>query len=119
MREWYEGHGEECPIEIKSYTELEYTQVADINGEPRYVLTTKDYCEYYGITLVAVGREYVTWVDAAYFYIRGEAEKYKESQKHNLTEPRVYTRGLGYGNVGDLVRIRQWLMTMGKQLGGI
>ena len=52
----------------------------------------------------------------ACFLIREEAERYIEYQKHNLTNPRVYTYSPGYSNFGDFEHFFDLLMNIGKQL---
>lgn len=58
----------------------------------------------------------ILWVPAAYFLTRSEAEKYCQYQKHNLKNPRVYSRYVGYRNNGDLDCLMGLLLRMGKEL---
>lgn len=58
----------------------------------------------------------IIWVPVAYFLTRAEAQKYCQYQKHNLKNPRVYSRYVGYGNNGDLDCLMQLLLRMGKEL---
>lgn len=58
----------------------------------------------------------ILWVPAAYFLTRAEAEKYCQYQKHNLKNPRVYSRYVGYRNNGDLDCLMGLLLRMGKEL---
>lgn len=52
----------------------------------------------------------------AYFLTREEAERYCDYQKHNLRKPRVYSRYVGYGNIGDLECLMKLLLRAGKEL---
>lgn len=52
----------------------------------------------------------------AYFLTRLEAEKYCQYQKHNLSNPRVYTRYCGYGNNGDMQLLNKLLLRIGNEL---
>lgn len=58
----------------------------------------------------------ILWAPAAYFLTRAEAEKYCQYQKHNLKNPRVYSRYVGYRNNGDLDCLMGLLLRMGKEL---
>ena len=58
----------------------------------------------------------ILWVPVAYFLTRSEAEKYCQYQKHNLKNPRVYSRYVGYRNNGDLDCLMGLLLRMGKEL---
>ena len=52
----------------------------------------------------------------AYFLTRAEAERYCQYQKHNLKNPRIYSRYIGYANSGDLSCFMGLLLRMGKEL---
>ena len=52
----------------------------------------------------------------AYFLTRCEAEKYCEYQKHNLNKPRVYSRGIGYSNNGDMKSLNNLLLKIGDSV---
>ena len=52
----------------------------------------------------------------AYFLTRAEAERYCQYQKHNLKNPRIYSRYIGYANNGDLSCFMGLLLRMGKEL---
>lgn len=52
----------------------------------------------------------------AFFFIRKQAEKYIESQSHNLENPRVFTYSSGYGNNGEFNHFRQLLLAIGEKL---
>ena len=58
----------------------------------------------------------IIWVPVAYFLTRAEAQKYCQYQKHNLKNPRVYSRYIGYKNNGDLNCLMGLLLRMGKEL---
>ena len=58
----------------------------------------------------------IVWAPAAYFLTRAEAENYCQYQKHNLKNPRVYSRYVGYKNTGDLGCLMELLLRMGKQI---
>lgn len=52
----------------------------------------------------------------AYFLTRKEAEDYCKYQSHNLKQPRVYTRNMGYANQGDLKVLTDMLLRIGREL---
>jgi len=56
------------------------------------------------------------WEDTAFFWILDEAKEYLKYQKHNLNEPRTYTKSGGYANHGSYVPFRDLLMKIGVQL---
>ena len=58
----------------------------------------------------------ITHRPVAYFLTREEAERYCDYQKHNLRKPRVYSRYVGYGNIGDLECLMKLLLRAGKEL---
>ena len=58
----------------------------------------------------------ILWAPAAYFLTRAEAEKYCQYQKHNLKNPRVYTRSAGYRNRGDMACLMELLLRMGREI---
>lgn len=58
----------------------------------------------------------VIYKPIAYFLTRTEAGRYCEYQKHNLRNPRVYTRNMGYSNRGDLKEFAEMLLRIGKEL---
>lgn len=66
-----------------------------------------------GITKLSLAR---IWEPAAYFLTRAEAEKYCQYQKHNLSNPRVFSRYVGYSNSGDLAELMLLLRDMGETL---
>lgn len=56
------------------------------------------------------------WQPIAFFFIRDEAKRYLQYQKHNLNNPRIYTYALGYSNHGDMPVFRELLMKLGQKL---
>ncbi|WP_026701710.1 hypothetical protein [Salibacterium aidingense] len=79
--------------------------------EPLHVVQTKKYTE-------ASGRKEKVpyWENVAFFFIRGEAEKYVQYQSHNLNDPYISTQSPGYGNNGDFPCFRELLLQMGYEL---
>jgi hypothetical protein len=117
IKDYYTDYKEEdCPIEIKPFSEVSYSYFTTVDGEEDYIINWEEYFEAYGIKIHAMAWKKHYWEKAAYFFIRDEAKKYIEYQKHNLTEPRIYTYSAGYANYGDFIPFRDLLMTMGKQL---
>lgn len=49
------------------------------------------------------------WENIAYFLLEEEAEKYKESQKHNLGVSRIFATHVGYSNESSLFKILEML----------
>lgn len=66
-----------------------------------------------GITKLSLAR---ILEPVAYFLTRAEAEKYCQYQKHNLNNPRVFSRCVGYSNSGDLAELMLLLRDMGETL---
>jgi len=57
------------------------------------------------------------WKPVAYFLTRKEAKDYCRYQKHNLSNrTRIYSRGIGYGNQGDLECLMVLLRKIGTKL---
>ena len=56
------------------------------------------------------------YLPVAYFFIRKEAERYKEYQRHNLNNPRIYTSTSGYNNNGEFEHFYQVLLNAGVKL---
>ncbi|MGN1105669.1 MAG: hypothetical protein ACI4RH_03395 [Huintestinicola sp.] len=79
----------------------------------------KEYFELYGIDSdiikCSVDIEYET---KAYFFTLENAREYLKYQAHNLNEPRIFTVGCGYGNVGEYESFYDLLMNIGTQLLG-
>lgn len=107
---------EECPIEIKSFEDLQYKDISGVDGEEYFIVNYNDYFEAYGISLKAMAWRKKYYEQVALFFVRDEAKRYMEYQKHNLNEPRVYTYSAGYSNNGDFTHFWDLLMTMGEQL---
>ena len=58
----------------------------------------------------------IEWFPVAYFLTRVEAEEYCKYQRHNLNNPRVYSRNIGYRNSGDLDCLMNLLLRMGTEI---
>lgn len=58
----------------------------------------------------------IEWFPVAYFLTRVEAEEYCKYQRHNLNNPRVYSRNIGYRNSGDLDCFVNLLLRMGTEI---
>lgn len=93
------------------YDDVEYADVNDI-----WIESEKAYCEAYGIK--AFPCKMVEYTEpVAFFFILDEAKAYMNGyQKHNCSDCRIYTYGLGYSNRGDLPTFRELLMKMGTAL---
>lgn len=98
------------------YDKVEYEDVETADGDTVWISEEADYLKAYGIKAFKVKTfEYTEPV--AFFFIRDEAVKYMTGyQKHNCENCRIYTRGLGYSNNGDLPVFRALLMRMGEML---
>lgn len=96
---------------IKYYKDVEGTKVNGvlINDE-------EDYINAYQIENIEVLYAIKYYVPAAFFFIREEAERYKEYQSHNLENPRVFTYSPGYSNCGEYEHFFTLLQNIGKQL---
>lgn len=81
-----------------------------------FIDNEEDYINAYGIENIEVSYAIKKYVPKAFFFIREEAEKYIEYQKHNLCEPRVYTYSPGYANYGEYTHFFELLQNIGKQL---
>lgn len=103
--------------DAKSYEELEGEDL-ELDECSYVIYDYDDYFKYYGID-----KEYYEvlcrkprWETRAYFLIRKQAEKYKEYQKHNLGESRVYTDSSGYANYGEWESFYDLLLSIGKKV---
>lgn len=96
--------------EAVSYADAEGSQINGI-----YIWNRKDYWEAYGVNAYTVSKTF-EWKTKAYFFTLAEAKKYIKYQGHNLTEPRTYTAGGGYGNNGDYEPFWDLLMDIGTKL---
>lgn len=114
--DYYGGIGESCPIEIRPFSEVNYTTIEDANGDDVYIHDELTYIKAHGIDTVYEAYEMTEWVDEAFFFILDEARKYQNYQYHNLGVSRVFTYSMGYDNRGDLPVFRDMLLAMGKQL---
>ncbi|MGG4439226.1 hypothetical protein [Brevibacillus fortis] len=117
VKDWYSDR--DCPIEIKSFKELEYQDITGVNGEESFVTDYNEYFEVYGVSVhqIAWRKEYYEQV--AMFFILEEAKRYMQYQKHNLESPRVYTYSAGYANDGEYTHFWDLLMVLGKQLNQV
>lgn len=115
VKNYYRSRNKECPVEIKSFEEAQYEKIEDIDNNLVGISTYDDYFEAYNVPAYFSWRE-KRYENVAYFFILEEAKKYMEYQAHNLNEPRVYTAGSGYGNVGEYEHFYSLLQSMGSQL---
>ncbi|MGX5629189.1 hypothetical protein [Bacillus thuringiensis] len=114
---FYEWKDEECPIEVRSFENLQYTDVVSVNGKIIFVSDLYEYFEVYGIKdELAMAWVETEWEDEAFFFILDEAKRYQKYQAHNLGRSRIYTYSAGYDNRGDFVHFRNLLMKMGQEL---
>lgn len=104
-----------CLVECFCEDELDLETLKNCTDEEE----VNNYLEECGYELYSI-EEYAVkhyYEPVAYFLIRDEAERYMKYQKHNLGEgTRIYTRGLGYDNRGDMPIFRELLMKLGQQL---
>ena len=56
------------------------------------------------------------WSNVAYFFSLEEARRYKEYQKHNLKNTRIYAECPGYSNNGDWEPFYDLLTSIGRTL---
>lgn len=117
IQDWYLNCREEdCPIDVKSFSEVYYKYLTGVDGKEELITDFDEYFKAYGVKIHAMAWKKHHWEPEAFFFIRDEAKRYMEYQKHNLTEPRVYTYSPGYANYGDFVPFRDLLLSIGKQL---
>ncbi|QDH49727.1 hypothetical protein BEYONPHE_40 [Bacillus phage Beyonphe] len=116
VEDYYEGNGEDCPIEIKPYEEVECNHMIDVYGEEVYIDDEGAYIKAYGISTLHMAFETKEWEDVAFFLILDKAKAYRQYQAHNLGKSRIFTYSMGYDNRGDLPVFRNMLLAMGKQL---
>ncbi|WJE51132.1 hypothetical protein QRE66_17675 [Bacillus cereus] len=116
VREHYECIEKECPVEIKSFDDLEYKRVTGVDGEERFIASFDDYFAHYGIETFYMAWIEKEWENVAFFFILEEAKRYQKYQSHNLGKSRVYTYSSGYDNRGDFTHFRDLLMKMGQKL---
>lgn len=118
IKGWYGYYddSEKCPIQIKPYSEVEYTDMLDITGEEVNISNYDDYFKAYGIEWVVMSWEKEEWKDIAFFFILEEAKRYMKYQSHNLKSPRTYTYHAGYANEGEYHHFWELLFDIGKQL---
>ena len=114
---FYEWKDEECPIEVRSFENLQYTDVVSVNGKMIFVSDLYEYFEVYGIKdELAMAWVETEWENEAFFFILDEAKRYQKYQAHNLGRSRIYTYSAGYDNTGDFVHFRNLLMKLGQEL---
>jgi len=118
VEDYYDGNGEDCPIEIKPYEEVEYSLITDVYGEEVYIHDEEAYIKAHGINNIHIAFETKEWEDVAFFFILDKAKAYRQYQAHNLGKSRIFTYSMGYDNRGDLPVFRDMLLAMGKQLNG-
>lgn len=116
IKDWYENREEECPIEIKPFSEVYRKGITGIDGEEEVICDYHEYFEVYGVKVHAIAWKKEEWEPTAFFFIRDEAKRYIKYQAHNLKQPRIYTYAPGYANYGDFVPFRDLLLSLGKQL---
>lgn len=116
VKDWFESNETEPHIEIVSFKELQYTDAKTEDGEDIFVVNYDDYFKVYGIDYYTATWLQDNYEPEAFFFIRDEAKRYLDYQKHNLRKPRIYTYSSGYANNGDFDHFRNLLMRMGNKL---
>ncbi|MGX5627360.1 hypothetical protein [Bacillus cereus] len=116
VKQRYEWLDEECPLEIKSFEELQYKRVTGTDGEERFIGDFDDYFKHYGVETYDMAWVEKEWENVAFFFILEEAKKYQKYQAHNLGKSRIYTYSAGYDNRGDFAHFRDLLLKMGQEL---
>lgn len=106
---WNENTDEEYNIPYFKEVNEQTINYVDIYNE-------EDYINAYGIENIEVCYALENYKPIAFFFIREEAERYKEYQSHNLTKPRVYTYSPGYSNCGEYTHFFELLQNIGEQL---
>lgn len=96
------------------------TILVDSKGNKKYIYNIEDYLEFYGVNndIRILYRESV-YEDVAIFFTLAEAQRYKKYQAHNLCNPRVFTKHMGYGNKGEWEPFFDLLMSIGTQLNNL
>ncbi len=116
VKQRYELIEEECPIEIKTFDDLQYERVIGTDGEERFIMNFDDYFKHYGIENYDIAWVEKEWENVAFFFILEEAKHYLKYQAHNLGKSRIYTYSAGYDNRGDFTHFRNLLLKMGQGL---
>ena len=103
----------------KQGSQLPYFHEVDLEWVDGTLVTNEnEYVEAYNLNIYR-GRHIISYRPVAFFFILDEAKRYKDGyQKHNCSDCRIYTYGLGYSNNGDLPVFRELLMKMGTALLG-
>jgi|GEM_PF-3177675 len=85
-----------------------------ISEDHEMIADEEDYFEAYGLEdCYKVSRVY-EWRTVSIHFTLAEAKRYKEYQKHNLTNPRTYTVSGGYSNEGDYEPVWDFIMAAGQ-----
>jgi hypothetical protein len=116
VKQYYEDRGEDPPIPVKPFGEIQYTEVHDKDGNAVWICDYSDYFEVYGVEPVVFAWEEEDYEDVAFFFILEEARRYIKYQGHNLKEPRTYTYDAGYSNEGEYHHFWDLLFKLGEQL---
>jgi len=116
IKSYYDYRDEVCPIMIKPFNQVEFSEMIKVDGNDIHVTDYDDYFRAYGIENMIMAWEHEEWKDIAYFFILEEARKYIKYQSHNLKSPRTYTLHGGYGNIGEYHHFWELLFGIGKQL---
>ena len=101
----------------KQGSQLPYFHEVDMEWVNEILVTTEnEYVEAYNLNVYR-GKYVISYRPVAFFFILDEAKAYMNGyQKHNCSDCRIYTYGLGYSNQGDLPTFRELLMKMGTAL---
>jgi hypothetical protein len=116
IRDSYEWRGEEAPNSIIPYKDAEYEEITGVDNNNYLITGYKDYFKAYGVRLIEVAWRKPTYSPTAFFFIRDEAKRYIEYQRHNLRKPRIFSYSPGYANYGDYTHFYELLFNIGYQL---
>ncbi|CDN35883.1 hypothetical protein [Bacillus thuringiensis] len=76
VKQRYEWLEEDCPLEIKSFEELQYKRVTGTDGEERFISDFDDYFKHYGVETYDMAWVEKEWENVAFFFILDEAKQY-------------------------------------------
>lgn len=105
IRNHFEMNGLDTDYDVINQDRIDYLRM----------LKPKDAFKLYDLD-VTIMYKIPHYVPRAFFFIREEAVKYMNRQKHNLHKPRVFSYSPGYSNDGDYHHFYELLMLLGEKL---